>query len=59
MAREGSRRRDKVTVALDDDLLDTLDEAQALERIPVAALVRAAVARWANDWRSQHRAEAA
>jgi hypothetical protein len=58
MAREGTRRRDKVTVALDDDLLDTVEDAAGLERLTPAAVIRRAVALWANDWRSQHSAAA-
>jgi hypothetical protein len=40
MAQE-SRRRDKLTVAMDDDLLDALEDAAGRERMPVAAVVGA------------------
>jgi predicted transcriptional regulator len=57
MARE-SIRRDKLSITLDDDLLNALEDAAGRERLPVAAIARRAVAQWADSWRSQHRAGA-
>ena len=50
---EESRKRPKLTVALDEDTLFALTQASESERIAVAAIARRALAQWARSRRMQ------
>jgi len=49
---DDSKKRPKLTIAVDEDTLFALTQASESERIAVAAIARRALAQWANGIRS-------